>query len=57
MSGSLIRSLGIVFMQGKLVLDAMKVRKGSECMPPIGMWLVYVNINTCYVHMSMITII
>jgi hypothetical protein len=47
MSGSLIRSLGIVFMQGKLVLlDAMKVCKGSECMPPIGTWLVYVNINT-----------
>ena len=47
MSGSLIRSLGSVFIQGKLVLvDAMKVCKGSECMAPIGMWLVYVNINT-----------
>jgi hypothetical protein len=47
MSGSLIRSLGSVFIQGKLVLlHAMETCKGSECMAPACMWLVYVNINT-----------
>jgi hypothetical protein len=39
MSGSLIRSLSSMFIQGKLVLvDAMKVCEGSECMAPIGGW-------------------
>jgi len=57
MSGSLIRSLGSMFAQGKLVLaHAVKACKGSECMAPVCMWLVYVNINT-YVHMCMITVI
>lgn len=47
MSGFLIRSLSSVFIQGKLVLvHAMKVCKGTECMAPVCMWLVYVNINT-----------
>lgn len=45
MSGSLIRSLGSVFAQGKLVLaHAMKACKGSECMAPVCTYI-YVNIN------------
>jgi hypothetical protein len=43
MSGSLIRSLDSVFIQGKLVLvHAMDACKGSECTAPACMWLVYI---------------